>query len=106
MSLAGNSNRSGNLVRWLRLRILIASILFGALQLAWKLYLVQEILVALLLVASLMLFLLVFALTFVLFQEGIRRIVHRGKTAFARLATLGHRQVPRRESIVHPTLPR
>ena len=106
MPQSSYSNRTANLISWIGARILVAALLLGAWQFALKLYLLQEILVVLLLVALSMMGLLVFVVAFVLFQEGVRCAILWGKTGVGRLARLSHRHVNPPESIVHPTLPR
>jgi hypothetical protein len=100
------SKRTGNLISWLGARIMLAILLLAAWQFAIRFYLTQEIFVVLLLVALSMMVILVIAVAFVLFQEGIRRAILWGKIGFVRLARLSHRHVSPPESIIHPPLPR
>ena len=53
-----------------------------------KLYIVQELIVGLLLVAITVTTVFTLTVAFVLFQEGIRRTISRGKNGFASLARL------------------
>jgi hypothetical protein len=64
-----------------------------------RLYLVQEILVVLLLLAASAVTVFVFAVAFILFQEGIRRTLLWVKTGVARLAGLRSQDVNSKEPI-------
>src|SRR6516162_1993991 len=65
-----------------------ALLLVPAMGFAMKLYIVQEILVVLLILAVPMVIVLIFAVTVILFQEGIRWAVCGAKTGVVRLAGL------------------
>ena len=64
-----------------------------------RLYVVQEILVVLLLFAASAVTVFVFAVAFILFQEGVRRSLHWAKTGVARLAGLGSQGTVSKEPI-------
>jgi hypothetical protein len=97
---------TGNMIRRPGVRIVLALLLLAAMKLALKLYVVQEVLVVLLLAAITMMTILVFAVGFVLFQEGIRRTVLWAKTSVVRPVGLNHGPVGSQGPIVHPPLPR
>jgi hypothetical protein len=64
-----------------------------------RLYEVQEILVVLLLLAASAVTVFVFAVAFILFQEGIRRTLLWAKTRVARLPGLGSQGAVSKEPI-------
>jgi hypothetical protein len=67
---------------------MFALLLVAAMGYVRKLYMVQEILVVLLLIAVPTLTVFVFTVAFILIQEGIRRAVLWAKTDIVRLASL------------------
>lgn len=84
----------------------LALSLLATLALAKRVYMIQEALVGMLLIAisvAVVLFLLV---SFVLFQAGIRRSFLWMKTGMARLAKLGHHHVSTPNPIIPPPFQR
>jgi len=72
----------------IRARTMLALLFVAAMGFAMKLYLVQEILVVLLLLAVSTVTIFILAAAFILFQEGIRRTVLWTKAGVARLVGL------------------
>jgi hypothetical protein len=106
MPNSDNRASTRNMIRRPGVRIVLALLLLAAIKFALRLYVVQEVLVVLLLVAITMMTALVFAVAFVLFQEGIRRTVLWTRTSVVPPAALNHGPVGPQGPIVHPTLPR
>jgi hypothetical protein len=106
MPNSNNRESTRNMIRRPGVRIVLALLLLAAIKFALRLYVVQEVLVVLLLVAITMMTALVFAVAFVLFQEGIRRTVLWARTSVVPPAGLNHGPVGPQGPIVHPTLPR
>jgi hypothetical protein len=77
-----------------------------ALVLEKKVYMLQEALVVMLLVAISVAVILLFLVVFVLFQAGIRQAALWLKTALVRLSRLSHGQVSPPDSIIPPPIPR
>jgi hypothetical protein len=69
-------------------RIMLALLLVAAMGFLMKLYVVQEILAVLLLLAVPTVTILVFGVAFILVQEGVRRAVLWTRTGIVRLASL------------------
>ena len=80
--------------------------LLGTLALVKRVYMVQEALVGMLLIAMSVAVVLFLLVSFVLFQAGIRQALWWMKTGMARLAKLSHRHVTTPNPIVPPPFQR
>jgi hypothetical protein len=90
-SMLGRRNYRDNIGKqtWsIGVRIMLALLLVAAMRNATKLYMVQEILVVLFVVAVSMMTIFVLVAAFILFQEGIRRTAHWAKVGIIRFAHL------------------
>lgn len=86
--------------------IVLALSLLAVLALGKRVYMLQEALVGMLLIAISVAIILILLLGFVLFQAGIRQAIQWMTTAMSRLAKLSHRHVGPPETILPPPVQR
>ena len=86
--------------------VALAFSLLAVLALVKKVYMLEEALVVMLLVALSVAIILLFLVVFVLFQAGIRQAFLLLRTGIVRLTRLTNGPVPPRDSIIPPSMPR
>jgi hypothetical protein len=93
---------AGRLIWQMGVTVALAVSLLAVLALGKRVYMLQEALVGMLLIAISVAVILIFSLGFVLFQAGIRQTIQWMATGMSRLAKLSHRHVGPAETILPP----
>jgi hypothetical protein len=96
----------GRLIWQMGVAVALALSLLAVLALGKRVYMLQEALVGMLLIAISVAVILILSVGFVLFQAGIRRAVLWIATGMSRLAKLSHRHVGPPETILPPPIQR
>ena len=96
----------GRLIWQMGVTLALALSLLAVLALGKRVYMLQEALVGMLLIAISVAVILILSLGFVLFQAGIRRAILWMTTGMSRLAKLSHRHVGPPETILPPPVQR
>ena len=92
----------GRLIWQMGVTVALALSLLAVLALGKRVYMLQEALVGMLLIAISVAAILILLLGFVLFQAGIRQAIQWMTTGMSRLAKLSHRHVGSPETILPP----
>jgi hypothetical protein len=96
----------GRLIWQMGVTVALALSLLAVLALGKRVYMLQEALVGMLLIAISVTVILILLLGFVLFQAGIRQAIQWMTTGMSRLAKLSHRHVSPPETILPPPVQR
>jgi hypothetical protein len=96
----------GRLIWQMGVTLAVASSLLALLGLGKRIYMLQEALVGMLLIAISVAVILILLVAFVLFQAGIRQSVQWMATGMSRLAKLSHRHVGPPDAILPPPIQR
>jgi hypothetical protein len=96
----------GRLIWQMGVIVALALSLLAVLALGKRVYMLQEALVVMLLIALSVAVILLFLVIFVLFQAGVRQAVLWLKTGIVRLSRLTNGQVSPPDSIIPPSIPR
>jgi hypothetical protein len=96
----------GRLIWYMGVAVALALSLLAVLALGKRVYMLQEALVGMLLVAISVTVILIISVCFVLFQAGIRQAIQWMTTGMSRLAKLSHRHVAPPETILPPPVRR
>ena len=96
----------GRLIWQMGVTVALALSLLAVLALGKQVYMLQEALVGMLLIAISVAAILILLVGFVLFQAGVRQAILWMTTGMSRLAKLGHRDVGSPETILPPPLQR
>ena len=96
----------GRLIWQMGMAVVLALLLLVVLAIGKRVYMLEEVLVAMLLTAISVAAILLLSVAFVLLQEGIRRAFHSGMTGLLRLTGFAPRPAGARGPIGHPPLHR